>query len=70
MGTFLFSKFSRFLSQLCCGGGSQLAVVEGLGQGLINGDCEAILGAFLWYTDTKGRIPLLMCMSLQLYINA
>ena len=69
MGTFLFSQFSSFLSQPDCGAGSQLAVVEGLGQGLINGDCEAILGAFLWSADTKGRLPVLMCMSLQLYIN-
>ena len=69
MEKFLFSNFSSFLSQPSCGAGSQLAVVEGPGQGLINGDCEAILSAFLWFEDTKGRIPVLMCMSLQLYIN-
>ena len=69
MEKFLFSNFSSFPSQPSCGAGSQLTVVEGLGQGLVNGDCEAILSAFLWSEDTQGRIPVLMCMSLQLYIN-
>ena len=42
MEKFLFSNFSSFPSQPSCGAGSQLTVVEGLGQGLVNGDCEAI----------------------------